>query len=371
MRELVGLPSAASGGRKGEFFAVENLSFSVEKGECLGVIGPNGAGKTTLLRLINGLIKPDLGVLRVHGRVGGLIALGAGFNPVLTGRENIYINAAVLGLSKRQTDDVLDDIIDFSEIREFIDAPVQSYSSGMLVRLGFSVAVHLDPDVLLIDEVLAVGDAGFRGKCYNKVDELRGDKAVLLVSHNMEHIGRVCDRVLVLDRGQAAYCGAPEGAIACYRRISGSVEDGFVRCFAPIQSASIASTSPLVAFSGPLEVEIRVRSPEPVMVQPRIVVFDSRSAVVAEGNCNVNDIGLSQMPAGESSLRVRIEALPLQAGDYAISVNLHDQNGRLLVHGHRCVSFAVSGTGGGEHSVQLPIAVSRQHPVSRAVTDRS
>ena len=147
--------------RAGEFFAVKDVSFELRRGECLGLIGHNGAGKTTLLKMLNGLIKPDAGTITMRGRVGALIALGAGFNPILTGRENIYINGSVLGLTKKEIDAKIDEIIDFAEIREFIDMPVQSYSSGMSVRLGFAVATALDPDVLIVDEVLAVGGAEF------------------------------------------------------------------------------------------------------------------------------------------------------------------------------------------------------------------
>jgi len=358
LRELSGRGTAAPGNRKGEFFALRDLSLTVQRGECLGLIGPNGAGKTTLLRVINGLIKPDRGVVAVRGRVSGLIALGAGFNPVLSGRENIYINSAVLGLSKRQTDRVIDEIIDFSGVGDFIDSPVQSYSSGMMVRLGFSVAVHLDPDVLLIDEVLAVGDAGFRGKCYNKVDELRGDKAVLLVSHNMEHIGRVCDRVLVLDGGCGCFCGDPGAGISMYRRLSESAEEGFVRCFDPIRRCAVNRVRGDAAFSGPLELEIEVDATGPVALRPRFVFFDDRSMVVAEGNSLVNNIGLCELPADESIIRVKFDRLPLQGGDYTVSVNLHDQNDRLVVHGHRCVAFSVTGSGFGETAVQLSFSMS-------------
>ena len=144
--------------RDGEFWAVQDVSFELRRGECLGLIGHNGAGKTTLLKMLNGLIKPDAGSITMRGRVGALIALGAGFNPILTGRENIYINGSVLGLTKKEIDAKIDEIIDFAEIREFIDMPVQSYSSGMSVRLGFAVAANLEPDILILDEVLAVGD---------------------------------------------------------------------------------------------------------------------------------------------------------------------------------------------------------------------
>jgi lipopolysaccharide transport system ATP-binding protein len=188
--------------RKDEFWACKDISFSLSRGECLGLIGHNGAGKTTLLRMLNGLVKPDHGSIEIRGRVGALIALGAGFNPVLTGRENIYVNGAVLGLSKREIDQKIDEIIAFSELEEFIDAPVQSYSSGMAMRLGFAIASTLEPDVLLLDEVLAVGDVAFAIKCLNRVRELVSNSAVILVSHQMTSISNFCNRVILMEHGQ-------------------------------------------------------------------------------------------------------------------------------------------------------------------------
>jgi lipopolysaccharide transport system ATP-binding protein len=189
--------------RSDEFWAVKDVSFELKRGECLGLIGHNGAGKTTLLRMLNGLLKPDRGRIEMRGRLGALIALGAGFNPILTGRENIYVNAAILGLGKRNVDSKLEEIIDFSELGEFIDMPVQSYSSGMNVRLGFSIAaILIQPDILFLDEVLAVGDIGFTIKCLNAVRGLSQHSAVVFVSHNMQYISAFCTRVMVLDRGQ-------------------------------------------------------------------------------------------------------------------------------------------------------------------------
>jgi lipopolysaccharide transport system ATP-binding protein len=202
VRVASGVEDAKAALREGEFWASQDISFTLRRGECLGLIGHNGAGKTTLLRMLNGLIKPDEGSIEIKGRVGALIALGAGFNPVLSGRENIYVNGAVLGLRKREIDAKIDEIIAFSELEEFIDAPVQSYSSGMSVRLGFAIASTLQPDVLLLDEVLAVGDMGFAVKCLNRVRELASNSAVILVSHNMNSIASFCTRVLLLDHGK-------------------------------------------------------------------------------------------------------------------------------------------------------------------------
>ena len=187
-----------SGLRPGEFWALHNVSFELRRGECLGLIGRNGAGKTTLLKILNGLIKPDTGRVQLRGTVGAMIALGAGFNPILTGRENIYVAASLRGLSKKQTDAKLDEIIDFAEIGEFIEAPVQTYSSGMQVRLGFSVAISLTPDILLIDEVLAVGDMGFKHKAYNAIYKIMETAAVIFVSHSIAQVAKVCNRGMLI-----------------------------------------------------------------------------------------------------------------------------------------------------------------------------
>jgi lipopolysaccharide transport system ATP-binding protein len=191
--------------REKEFWAVKDISFEVKRGECLGLIGRNGAGKSTLLKMLNGLIKPDTGRIEIHGRIGALIELGAGFNPILTGRENIFNNAAVLGFTKEETLQKIETIIDFSEIRDFIDTPVQNYSSGMKVRLGFAVAAQMEPDILLIDEVLAVGDMGFTHKCLNKIDEIFNQTAIIFVSHSMPLVSRICTELIVMTKGEAVF----------------------------------------------------------------------------------------------------------------------------------------------------------------------
>jgi ABC-type polysaccharide/polyol phosphate transport system ATPase subunit len=217
-RELIGRDNGHTGLRRDEFWAVKDVSFHLDRGETLGLIGHNGAGKTTILRLLNGLIKPDLGEIIVRGRMQALIALGAGFNPILTGRENVYVNASVLGFSKKEIDRRFDEIVDFSGIREFIDMPVRSYSSGMTVRLGFSVAAHLEPDILLVDEVLSVGDLAFRTKSQVRIQELKDSGvAIILVSHNLHTISHVCSRAITLDRGQILFDGNTEEAINVYR----------------------------------------------------------------------------------------------------------------------------------------------------------
>jgi lipopolysaccharide transport system ATP-binding protein len=207
-RDLVIRDSSERELRRDEFWAVNDASFELRRGECLGLIGRNGAGKTTLLKILNGLIKPDKGRIEMRGRVGALIALGAGFNPILTGRENIYVNGAILGMSKKEIDAKYEEIVEFAEIGEFIDAPVQSYSSGMAVRLGFAVATATEPDVLLLDEVLAVGDISFQAKCFNTLAEFRKrGTCFIFVSHNMHMISRYCQKVMYIRHGQVRYVG--------------------------------------------------------------------------------------------------------------------------------------------------------------------
>lgn len=193
--------------RPKEFWAVKDVSFELKRGECIGLIGHNGAGKSTLLKILNGLYAPDKGQITMKGKVGALIELGAGFNPILTGRENIYNNAAILGFTKEEVEAKMQSIIDFSEIEKFLDTPVKNYSSGMKVRLGFAVAAHMNPDVLIIDEVLAVGDMAFSLKCFKKIDELLPNTAIIFVSHNLTQISRICNQLILLDHGEIHYQG--------------------------------------------------------------------------------------------------------------------------------------------------------------------
>lgn len=198
-------------------WALDGVSFEVEKGEVLGIIGPNGAGKTTILKLLSRVTRPTSGRITVRGRVSALIELGAGFHPDLSGRENIYLNGAILGLKRREIDEKFDSIVAFSELEEFIDMPVKRYSSGMFVRLGFAVAVHVDPDVLLIDEVLAVGDYLFRDKCVRRIQEFRdAGKTMVIVSHNKEMIQKLCDRALFLYKGKVMFLGETQKALDLY-----------------------------------------------------------------------------------------------------------------------------------------------------------
>lgn len=316
--------------RIGEFWANKDISFELRRGECIGLIGHNGAGKTTLLKMLNGLIKPDAGRIEMRGRVGALIALGAGFNPILTGRENIYVNGSVLGLSKVEIDEKVDDIIEFAEIREFIDAPVQSFSSGMTVRLGFAIATAMDPDILLADEVLAVGDIRFKIKCYNRIRDILPRTAVILVSHNMFDILKACTKVLVAEKGMISYLGPVDGGVAVYNRLSmqskRNPSNGLI--YAKDDGIVGVSLESLEVVSNKLEAEITIKLTVDALrdyddVISRVAFFDSTEAPVAEWNAADHDIkdGLRK---GKNSICIGMNRVRLKSGTYKLVVVLTD-----------------------------------------------
>ena len=223
------------------FPALTDVSFTVSKGSTYGVIGRNGSGKSTALKLVAGITKPTSGAVRVQGRISALIELGAGFHPEISGRENVFINGIMLGLSKREIQNRFDDIVDFAELREFIEAPVKTYSSGMYMRLGFAVAIHVDPDVLLVDEVLAVGDEAFTHKCLDKFAEFRRrNKTILLVTHSLNLVERFCDEALWLDAGRAMDHGDPKHVVGAYLT---KVEEGEEHLLASTTAKAVEDAS--------------------------------------------------------------------------------------------------------------------------------
>ena len=337
--------------RDGEFYAVRDVSFELRRGECLGLIGHNGAGKTTLLKMLNGLIKPDHGRIEMNGRVGALIALGAGFNPILTGRENVYINGSVLGLSKREIDDKIDEILEFAEIGEFIDMPVQNYSSGMQVKLGFAVATTLNPDILILDEVLAVGDARFRHKCYNRINKLIKKSAVIFVSHSMEYIASICRSVVLMHHGKMHFYRDPLQGIDAYneRNAEASTEpfDGGSVCeiYPPIATANVRMPDREIRYGEALLVEVEIESTESV---PGLTVSftanDRQERPVM--NWNLARTGtVWTLPRGRSVLRFGIDPLLLHAGRYSWSLWIgRTESIEALVYAMRAGHFEVSWT---------------------------
>jgi lipopolysaccharide transport system ATP-binding protein len=255
-------------------WALQDVSLAVEQGDVLGIIGRNGAGKSTLLKILSRVTAPTSGRIRVKGRVASLLEVGTGFHPELTGRENIFLNGAILGMTKAEVARKFDEIVAFSEIEAFIDTPVKRYSSGMYVRLAFAVAAHLDPEILVVDEVLAVGDAAFQKKCVGKMgDVARGGRTVLFVSHNMQAVSQITSRAVVLDRGTVAFQGLPPEAIAHYMtqsRGAGSGPGDYVAPPKPDRPAYVERARVVTSEAGnvhawgrPLSIELDIRTNSP------------------------------------------------------------------------------------------------------------
>jgi len=225
-RNMIGVKPRCSDLRRSEFWALNGVSLQLEQGKSVGLIGPNGSGKTTLLRLLAGIFPPDRGEVSISGRVGALIALGAGFHPHMTGRDNVFLNAAILGIPREEIAARFDEIVSFAGVRDAIDAPVATYSSGMRVRLGFSVAVNTQPDLLLVDEVIAVGDVGFRMKCYQHILRLMDEgTSVILVTHNVSQLSRITDRSVVMQSGSVIFDGPLTEGIGIYDQVAAEQPD--------------------------------------------------------------------------------------------------------------------------------------------------
>jgi len=345
--------------RPGEFWANKGISFEVRRGECLGLIGRNGAGKTTLLRMLNGLIKPDSGFIEARGRVGAIIALGAGFNPVLTGRENVYVNGSLLGLSKKEIDDRIDDIIEFAEIGDFIDAPVQSYSSGMNVRLGFAVATAMEPDILILDEVLAVGDGSFRSKCLKRIGKISRNSAILFVSHDMGHVSRICNKVLYLEKGRPAFFGDKKEGLDKYHQMTS--EEGVVasppELHHSIEFFVVSATHGLLAAStgGPLEIGFEIVSREEISTEScNFFLVDGERIISSQIDFSTQ---LRTIPKGHSVVTVRIPTVDLAAGHYQVNMQVFAKGGREpIIHGFGVARLKVGGPHRVWCSYRMPVS---------------
>lgn len=336
----ISIPSSSSNAllRPDEFWAVKDVSFQVRRGECLALIGRNGAGKTTLLRMLNGLIKPDTGRIEMHGHTGALIALGAGFNPILTGRENIMINASIMGLSQKQVKEKIDQIVDFAEIGDFIDSPVQTYSSGMQVRLGFATATSLEPDILILDEVLAVGDGNFVSKCYNRIDQLRKNAAVLFVSHHLPHVGRMCSHGMFLDRGHVRlYSDNINSVIREYREAAfkdaQSTNPGLVRqlaFFDPIKRLVTDLRTSKASSRELITIDLLVDCSSPV--KSFYLTVDAKNEFgdfISSMKLHSSEFHF-QLPQGLSTFTLEIDSLPLRTGNYYLTLGILNSDGSVL-----------------------------------------
>lgn len=338
------------------FWVLKNASFEIQQGETVGLIGPNGTGKSTLLKLLANIIRPTTGRIEINGRISALLEVGSGFHPDLTGRENIHLNGAILGLNKAEVERKLDEIIAFAELEQFIDMPVKHYSSGMYVRLGFAVAVHVQPTILLIDEVLAVGDAAFQRKCIERIDQLRQQGVtILFVSHSPELIGKICQRAIWLKEGQVTADGPVESVVKQYM-------------WHAIEQSSITSkgTSEQQWGSGEVKIErvclldkngaerATFVTGEPLIVELQYQAFQRIERPVFGLAIHRNDgmhvtgpntrfAGL-EIPwiEGRGIVRYKISSLPLLEGTYHMSVSSHDwEDIKMFDYHDRRYSFRV------------------------------
>ena len=327
-----------------DVWALRDISFAIEPGAAVGLVGRNGSGKTTLLRLLAGIIKPTTGTVAVGGRVGSLLELGAGFHPDFTGRENVFLNGSIHGLSRRRVREQMDEIVAFAELQDFIDLPVRTYSSGMAMRLGFAIAAHIEADVLLLDEVFAVGDEAFQRKCFGKIFEFkqRGG-TIVFVSHDAAAVEKLCERAILLRAGALEFDGATHEAILSYHRLLAAEEDPEERSAGLREwgsgEARVAEVGLLGAdgderqqFTGgePLTLRVRIEAPAPVDAPLlRWEVRGESGLLLAAGMQPTDELGWDG-----HGLVVRFDAdgLPLAGGRFRVRLGLSDRDGRRLYH---------------------------------------
>ncbi len=365
-REL--LPGAAPDGlRDGEFWALDDVSFELGRGESLAIIGDNGAGKSTLLKILYGILKPDRGEVRLRGRAEALIELGTGFNPLLTGRENVLVGAALHGLVGRAANELLDDVSEFAELGEFLDAPLQSYSSGMKARLSYALAASLQPEVLLVDEVLAVGDLAFQRKCATHMRTyLARGGSLLLVSHNTFQVQSLCTRAILLEHGRVAFHGpAPDTVSAMFERRLSTGRSLPARAAAvpfgpmviddvriePIESDAITTGEPL-------RITIHYRAETALDMAWGFTIWTADQWVCVAGEQQSHG---RRIPAGEGSQSCVIPRLPLVGGNYALRVNMADAETRnpLALYGWHDAPAALAVRSPAAHLANAQVALNQ------------
>jgi ABC-2 type transport system ATP-binding protein len=325
-----------------ELWALKGVSVDVQEGETLGLLGPNGSGKTTLLKIIAGILRPTGGTVTTRGRIASLLALGAGFHKELTGRENIYLNASLMGLSRADTNRRFDDIVAFAEVEDFIDNQVKFYSSGMYVRLGFAVAAHVDPAILLVDEVLAVGDLAFQRKCLDKVEEFQQEgRTIVFVTHAPDQVVRVCDRAIILNQGNVVNEGNPHDVVRDFRRLM-SRQDlayGWDRGTKEIEiiSAEIfgrdGETKEVFFPGDELVIQLDLKANVPEVEDPVVsfAIHDDQNRFVYGTN---TDWRHARIPTFDGKQRVQflVKSLPFVDGRYYVTLGVHSRDSRHVFH---------------------------------------
>lgn len=323
-----------------DFWALRDISFEVPTGETFGIIGHNGSGKSTLLKCLTKILQPDEGSVAVNGSISALLELGAGFHPELSGRENVFLNAAILGVPRRQIEQRFDEIVDFSGLEKFIDTPVKNYSSGMFVRLGFAVAINVDPDVLIIDEVLAVGDADFQAKCGDKIADFRErDKTIVLVTHAMEDVVRLCKRAAWIDHGELRMLGSPHDLTDAYMQTTHQgrtvqYQDGLRWGSGEVQIEAIeildGALEPVTFAKSGKPHSIRVHlSAKQQVIAPEVTlsIYDQNATLITEVSTRSRDAFIDQIH-GTRVISLEIDSLPLVEGTYELTCAVVDESGQ-------------------------------------------
>jgi ABC-type polysaccharide/polyol phosphate transport system ATPase subunit len=316
-----------------DFWALRDVSFEVRRGETFGIVGRNGAGKSTLLKILSRITAPTEGEVRILGRLVALIELGSGFHPELTGRENVFLNGAILGMRRREVSAKLDQIVEFAGVREFIDVPVKWYSSGMYVRLGFAIAAHLEQDILLVDEVLAVGDAAFQARCFSRIAELKRDGAtVLIISHDLAAIERLCGRALLLDRGRVRHLGPSRDVVGAYQRLVDGLpldeHEGQGAAEAEITAIEILDGQDRGTHRGTTGAPLRIRVPYRATRMLRVPRFELNFYAFDTGTLESQCTGAADgdtASSGHGLAEFEIPSLGLQPGVYTLGVTITEQ----------------------------------------------
>jgi len=315
-RDLLHLQSTDNILRQDEFWSLNNISFEVKRGECLGIIGANGAGKSTLLKLLNGIILPDAGEIITTGRVCSLIEVGSGFHPMLSGKENIYINGSILGMSNKEIDEKFDSIVEFAELEDSIDMPVKHYSSGMYVRLGFAIAAHVQPDILILDEILAVGDISFIAKCFRHLSSIKNETAIILVSHDMRNISRIADKALLLSSGIVKTFGPPAKTISSYRMQQSSNEKNKTKHFEDNVTVKYLFNKKVIQQFEELEVDICLISIDNIEVVINIIIHRSDGTHC----CSILSDSIKLNKNSIHNCRLTLTRITLMPGNYKLSI---------------------------------------------------
>ncbi len=355
---------------KEDFWALKDVDLSIQSGSTVGLIGPNGSGKSTLLKMIGGILQPDTGSVRIRGRLAALLELGAGFHPDLTGRENVYLNASILGLSRQQTDKHFDAIVDFSGIEKFIDTQVKFYSSGMYVRLAFAVAVHVDPDILLVDEVLAVGDEPFQRKCLERIRQFQSEgRTIVLVTHGLDQVAEFCDRAVVLEQGRIVTDGTPREALRALRAdfeearveererelvaAGDSAALGAKFTGIALQSESGQTARPLLEDGEGLFVAMEIEAATDI-VDPIIEVGVATPLGMTIYSTNTRLLGKDvNLTSGTNRFQVFLPQLHLGEGDYSVQVGLTLADGTEVHRVPEAGQFGVAGDGTAHGTIRI------------------